>query len=236
MGSLPINKSLPIGRPVPANPAEHKVKQQERLRSAAQMYEEHFLNTLVTQMRKTVPESELMKDSFAGKYFKNKLDQDYVKTWTQKGGIGLADLIYDQMQEKIFGSQNNLPPIKGPLPTEPRSFHNVPKDKSTSESQFKVIDSPPVDQSKGMNYLFQKDIAGNGATLTAPWSGSVKDIQTVGKHHFIKLDHQKGVESLLNFNGELKSLKLGDALQAGQELGELSPMSNSFLWGVRLRS
>lgn len=76
-----------------------KQDDETRLREAAQMYEEQFLGEMVKAMRRTIPESDFMKPSSAEKIFREQLDQQYVEAWADKGGIGLADLIVDQIKE-----------------------------------------------------------------------------------------------------------------------------------------
>lgn len=113
MASHSIKKTFQINNV--QTPSQYELAQKKRLRQAAKMYESQFLNTMVAQMRKTVPESGLVKKSYAEKFFQNKLDQNYVEAWTNKGGIGLADLVYNQIEQKLFGKHQYMPRPKGPI-------------------------------------------------------------------------------------------------------------------------
>ena len=50
--------------------------------------------------------ADLSKRILPKKIYNSELDQQYVEMWGDQGGIGLVDLIYDQMKDKIFPDQN----------------------------------------------------------------------------------------------------------------------------------
>ncbi len=87
-----------------APPAQQPSAQDRQLREAAQMYEQHFLMEMIKAMRSTVDHSGLVPQSAAESLFQQKLDQEYAEEWAQSGGIGLADMIYQQIKEKIDSS------------------------------------------------------------------------------------------------------------------------------------
>lgn len=108
----------------PLTPEQQKLIQEKQMREAAGEYEKYFLNEMVKAMRSTVPEQDgLIKQNFAEKIYKENLDQEYVKNWSKAGGIGLADLIYEQLQQQVEGIQNAQGPAKplktGALPVSP---------------------------------------------------------------------------------------------------------------------
>jgi flagellar protein FlgJ len=72
----------------------------EQIRQAAELYETQFMNEMVKAMRKTVPESEFMAPSMAQKIYREQLDSQNVEAWVERGGIGLADIIEQQIREK----------------------------------------------------------------------------------------------------------------------------------------
>ena len=71
--------------------AKQRAATEARLRQASQMYEQRFLNSLVKQMRRTVPESDLVKKNFAQQIYEQKMDENTVEKWTNKGGIGTTE-------------------------------------------------------------------------------------------------------------------------------------------------
>src|SRR5262245_11435394 len=93
--AVKIQHGTPRNHAHPEIPAEQKDKQ---LREASKLYETHFLNEMVKAMRSTVKrDGGLMQPNFAEKIFGEQLDNQYVEGWANKGGIGLADLIYTQI-------------------------------------------------------------------------------------------------------------------------------------------
>lgn len=91
------------------------------MRKAAQAYEKYFLDEMVKAMRSTVPEGQgLIKPSFAENLYKENLDQEYVKKWVESGGVGLSDLIYEQLKDQIGRTQGGAvrPGPSGPLPID----------------------------------------------------------------------------------------------------------------------
>jgi flagellar protein FlgJ len=69
-----------------------------QLRKAAQLYEAQFLREIVKGMRSTIPEGGLLPKSQGEKIFQAMLDEEYTDQWAARGGVGLADLIYDQLR------------------------------------------------------------------------------------------------------------------------------------------
>ncbi|MCB0341284.1 MAG: rod-binding protein [Pseudobdellovibrionaceae bacterium] len=71
------------------------------MRQASQMYEQHFLREMVKAMRSTVQNGGLMEPTMAEKIYREKIDDSYVESWANKGGIGLGDMIYNQLRERL---------------------------------------------------------------------------------------------------------------------------------------
>lgn len=79
-------------------PESDRTKQaKKKIRGVAELYEKQFLRDMVKQMRSTVSFSDVSKPSFAEGYFSEQLDQEYVEKWGDGGGIGLGDMIYQQL-------------------------------------------------------------------------------------------------------------------------------------------
>lgn len=71
------------------------------LKDAAEQFEALFLNQLLTEMRRTVPENDLFGDQQAEKLFQSMLDQEITLNSAQSQSMGLAKLIYDQMSRYV---------------------------------------------------------------------------------------------------------------------------------------
>lgn len=79
-----------------------KRTQESALREVAQMYEKQFLRELVKSMRSAVSESDLIEKSPGRDIYREQLDAEYVESWGNQGGIGLQELIYNQLKEKFL--------------------------------------------------------------------------------------------------------------------------------------
>lgn len=81
--------------------AEKKSTSQQALQEAAQQFEALFIYQLLTEMRKTVPETDLLGDRKAEKLFQSLLDQKIADHSAKNQSIGLAKMIYEQMSRFV---------------------------------------------------------------------------------------------------------------------------------------
>lgn len=72
-------------------------KEQQKLRKTCQDMESVFINLMFTNMRNTVQRSELLPESMGEKIMRSMLDQEMATKMSRAGGIGLADLLYQQL-------------------------------------------------------------------------------------------------------------------------------------------
>ncbi len=72
----------------------------DELMEACKQFEAYFVEQMFKEMRKTVPEDPL--DSGSNKqlvdYFKDNLTQEYATQATEREGLGLAQMLYEQMK------------------------------------------------------------------------------------------------------------------------------------------
>ena len=59
---------------------------------------------MIKEMRATVPESELFPRSMADEIFTGMLDEQYADTMARSGGIGLSEMVVDQLKKSESGS------------------------------------------------------------------------------------------------------------------------------------
>ncbi len=91
------------------NRAQSKKDQRDpRMLEAAQNFENQFIRQMISEMRKTVPGNELVPEGMGERIFREELDNKNADSWVDRGGIGLADIIYDQLQDK-YGNTATLP-------------------------------------------------------------------------------------------------------------------------------
>lgn len=84
-----------------ADMAPSKQQEDAKLKETCQQFESLFLSQLFTQMRKSIPKSNLFGEGKDEEMFGSMLDQERAKAWAQADGIGLANLLYQQMRNTI---------------------------------------------------------------------------------------------------------------------------------------
>lgn len=72
----------------------------QKLKEACEGFESLFLNMMLKEMRKTVPESEL-GSSYAMSTYQEMLDENIAENASKGKGIGIADAMYRQMSTKL---------------------------------------------------------------------------------------------------------------------------------------
>ncbi|MEZ0391268.1 MAG: rod-binding protein [Pseudobdellovibrionaceae bacterium] len=217
----------------PPTPEEHN----QKLKDVSQLYEKQFLREMMKQMRATVSdEGGMIPTSNAEKIFREQLDHEYVEKWGDRGGIGLADMIHQQLLEKLgpaLGITQRPVRPQGPIQIDEKSLQmnplklHQPKDSPTSQTGKTTI-----------QYDLQK-AALESPDVSSPWKGSLLGVKQLNQdEQLVELLHDNGLKSQLVFRGQLEKnlqaaqLKPGAEIQAGQRLGLLSPEAKSFFWTV----
>ena len=204
-------------------------RQEQQLRDAAKMYENHFLGEMVKAMRTTVHhEDGLIKESYGEKIFAQQLDQKYVDGWADKGGVGLADLIYSQIKERYLGTAKKDFGHAGALPIAPAA--HGPRDVTAPDAvKMKMI---PTGGQTGAMYRFEVPAADGGSfSAQAPLAGRVAQAERLGDNwNAVTLDHGRGLTSELTFPGDLTQIGTDQAVAAGQKLGSLDPKTPVVAW------
>jgi flagellar protein FlgJ len=206
-------------------PTDLAQKMDQKLKDVGTLYEKQFLREMVKQMRSTISESSLVPSSMGEKIFREQLDQQYVETWGDNGGIGLGNLIYKQLLNQFgerFGIRDKMVKPKGPLPLD-------------QKTQFKFQNQNTM--------MFSRDGLTDVATtpITVPWSGRLLGQHPLGEgQNLIEIEHDNGLKSQLVFKGQIlgldknfdKNLDKGVELVAGQKIGLLSPDSQKLFWKI----
>ena len=225
-------KALPsrfMGKPVQKNA-------DEKLHEVSDMYEKHFLREMLKAMRSTVHETGFIQQNQAEKIFREQLDDQYVDRWSEKGGIGLSKLIYEQLIDK-FGVQMGIKkPVskpQGPLPLDEKSqytahqFHHPGKKESLS---YRIVKNAPPHQVEGVAI---PQTAQDKGEVKSPWDGVLLGIRTLAdKQTMLEIEHDNGLKSQVVFKGELTKISTGEKIQAGETLGVLSAEAKSLYWTV----
>lgn len=74
-------------------------KDTEKLKKATVEFESYFLNMMFKSMRKTIVPG--VEKSNAEEMFQEMLDQEMAQNIAKSGGIGFADMMYNQLSKNI---------------------------------------------------------------------------------------------------------------------------------------
>lgn len=201
----------------------------EKLHEVANLYEKHFIREMMKQMRATVHESGFIKQNNAEKIFRDQLDDQYADKWGSAGGIGLSNLIYDQLMDKYgvsMGLKKGLDKPQGPIELDHKvnfsgQFRGASETEASKETITFKLQAPDDQKSE----------------LKNPWAGTLLDkkyLEMDQMRYHIK--HDNGLESLILTRGTglgpEQKLSLGDTIEAGQQLGWVSSSSPLF-WTIK---
>lgn len=73
---------------------------QTALKKACQDFESIFVQMVFKNMRSTVPEDSLLEKSQAQSIFEGMLDEELSKKVSTAGGMGIADMLFSQLEKK----------------------------------------------------------------------------------------------------------------------------------------
>ena len=76
-------------------------KDDAKLKETCQEFESLLIKMMMKEMRKTVPESELLSSSFATDTYQEMFDEEISKAASKGNGIGIADAMYRQISAKL---------------------------------------------------------------------------------------------------------------------------------------
>lgn len=207
----------------------------EKLREVSDLYENHFIREMIKQMRSTVHEGGLIKQNNAEKIFQGQLDDEYADQWGKAGGIGLSNIIYEQLLDKFgakMGLKQNLEKPNGPI---------VITDKSNFTGlTVETVKTQPVANleinSEPLTFRIESAKAGR-AELRNPWAGTLldKNYREMDQMQY-RIKHDNGLESLIMTQGTglgpEHKMAPGDRIQTGQQLGWVGAES-ALYWTVK---
>ena len=93
--------------------------QKEKLKEACQGFESVFIQKLWEQMRKNVPQEGYLHSKQEAMY-QSMYDQEFSKKMADAGGIGLGDMLYEQLAQSLGESSRTVSPgVNTALPRVP---------------------------------------------------------------------------------------------------------------------
>lgn len=196
---------------IPTRQAQAQSEVDQKLRDAAQMYEQHFLGEMVKAMRQSVTSSDLVESSMGQKIYEGQLDQQYVEQWSQAGGVGLSEMIYQNIKEKYFPQQSFQKVAPGEMvPIEKKKDFMEP----ATDEQFKLKVEPSQTKRE----------------IQSPSDGKViSHAQIQGDLNQIIIDHENGVTSKIVYKGQPVALS-GQSVFSGQKIAQLHPQTLEVNW------
>ena len=91
------------------------VDKEKKLRESCEGFESIFIQKMWEQMRATIPESGLLKGR-EEKFWQSMYDQELAKTMAGAGGIGLADMMYEQLSHSLRSASKSTADAVGGQP------------------------------------------------------------------------------------------------------------------------
>ena len=79
----------------------------KRLREACEGFEAMFLDIVFKEMRNTVPENTLFGESNGEKIWHSMLDTELMQNVAKSGGVGLADMMYNNLIDQVTAQTLN---------------------------------------------------------------------------------------------------------------------------------
>lgn len=92
-GEISFSDKAPTGRAT----AQGQTDTSPKLEQACKDFESLFVNQMMKQMRKTVPQEGLFNGGRAEKIYTEMLDSELAKSISNQRGLGLATMMYRQM-------------------------------------------------------------------------------------------------------------------------------------------
>lgn len=241
-----VKNNLKNLNPLNSGPMAAKKNQvtEEKFREVSDMYEKYFIKEMMKEMKNTVQESGFIKKNHAEKIFQDQLDDQYATQWGKAGGIGLSQLIFDQLMSRYgeqYGLKQRLEKPQGPLAVNEKSNYRglvMPQLENKNETTIKISAA---------------DKSMEPQQVKSPWAGVLLDKKYLDMDQVAyRIKHDNGLESLIMTRGssgtggptlsprdtnsqlsaEAKHLSLGDRVGTGQDLG-LHSAESPLLWTIK---
>ncbi|MHB8172367.1 MAG: rod-binding protein [Thermincolia bacterium] len=74
-----------------------KDQDKEKLWDVSRQFESVFIYQMMKKMREAIPKSDLMGNSMGEEIFQGMLDEKLSEEMSKAGGIGLAQMVYEQL-------------------------------------------------------------------------------------------------------------------------------------------
>lgn len=196
-------------------------KLDQKLRKASQMYEEQFLRKMVKAMRSSVSHSKLTQPSMGENIYREQLDDKYVDSWVQRGGVGFGDMIYNDLVEKFYPQLGRRKP-KQIRPTNLSDrFQGISRSLTTPADKKHTFNLKMGQQKTTKSYL------------KLPWEGKLeKQFEMPNGQKVATFTHPSGLKSTFVFRGQVEPGLLNKSLLEGENFAQLSHESQNLTWQI----
>ena len=112
----PLRPEFALANAASLDPAaREKAHLKKRLKDACEGFEAMLLSIMYKEMRNTVPKNQLFGDDNAHDIWQSMLDSAMMEEAAKTGGIGLADVLYQQLEPQVLAEKAGSPsrPVTG---------------------------------------------------------------------------------------------------------------------------
>ncbi len=199
-------------------PGKDNQPRNEKVDEVAKLYEKQFLREMVKAMRGS-GELGFEKPSMGEKIYKEQLDNEYVEAWGEQGGVGLQNVIYDQIMERYFDKGSGIKTLGGMMKlTDKDNSHAVPLH-TTQKSQMPL----------------KIEVKENGSPthIQLPWDAKfISQTKMLDGKTAVTLEHKAGFKSTFIFDGVFSAHAKNSEIKQGESIATLSPEIKSFFWNL----
>jgi Rod binding domain-containing protein len=190
----------------------------QKLVDVSKQYEADFLRMMLKEMRKTVDKSDFMPDNMTESYFKEEMDEQYINNWTDQGGVGIADIIYQQVNDRYLNPVRDRARKPGealPLP-QAADKKPLPLFSDTDGKKFLV-----KKENQGFSFLAPQGID-KPVSVGAVLAGTImSQARLEDGRQTLVVKHDDGLMSHLVYSG-VSHVKNGDRVKPGQPIVDLA--------------
>lgn len=192
----------------------------QKVDDVAKLYEKQFLREMVKAMRGS-GELGYEKPSMGEKIYKEQLDNEYVEAWGDQGGVGLQNVIYDQIMEKYFDKSSGMKSLGGMMKLTDKDISHAKPLPTNQKSQMPL------------KIELKENQDGTPTHIQVPWDAKfVSQSKMLDGKTAVTLEHKAGFKSTFIFDGVFSAHAQNAEIKQGDSIATLSPETKSFFWNL----
>ncbi len=160
--------------------------EKEKMREACEGFEAIFIQQMWQQMRASLPDDGLFTSSKEEKFWQGMYDQELAKSMASSGGIGLADMMMEQMSPKGTAEASKQSQARSTgleVPPAPLLKTQAPEEVQKAENQAPSLTIPTQQKAPIMNNIYDTPLeeanllASQNIDNTLSSSNTAEDVQ-----------------------------------------------------------